>query len=82
MCKQDELYGQPQSVIIGDLYEICDVIEMSEGKIMLQVLNRKSSDDLPINIGNKYKNIPIFQSSLLFYTVSEMREMKLNEILK
>lgn len=46
VCSADELYGQKYQLVVGDKYQILDIIEMSEDKTILQALHIKSNRNI------------------------------------
>ena len=69
ICSSNELYGNKYNLIIGDKYSINDAIEMSEGRIVLELIHVDTKSPVGIH------------SDRLFITLSAYREWKLRKIL-
>jgi hypothetical protein len=69
ICSTNELYGQKYNLIIGDKYSINDAIEMSEDRIVLELIHVDTKSPVGIH------------SDRLFITLSAYREWKLRKIL-
>lgn len=70
VCSTDELYGQKYQLVVGDKYQILDIIEMSEDRTILQALHVKSNR----NIG--------LVSDRHFIPLQWYRDWKLKKIIK
>lgn len=70
VCSTDELYGQKYQLVVGDKYQILDIIDILEDKTILLVLHVKSNR----NIG--------LVSDRHFITLQWYRDWKLKKIIK
>jgi hypothetical protein len=69
ICSTNELYGQKYNLTIGDKYRVNDAIEMSDDRIVLELIH--DSTNRPVGI----------HSDRLFIPLWVYREFKLRKIL-
>lgn len=69
ICSTNELYGQKYNLIIGDKYRVNDAIEMSDDRIVLELIH--DSTNRPVGI----------HSDRLFIPLWVYREFKLRKVL-
>ena len=46
VCSTDNFYGQKYQLVVGDKYQIIDVIEMSEDKTIIEALHVRTNRNI------------------------------------
>ena len=70
ICSTNELYGQKYNLIVGDKYQVIEDIEMSDDRVVLDLIHVKTNSRVGIH------------SDRLFIQLYVYREFRIRQVLR